>query len=184
MRMGPVAVTVARVAKEIELRRHTDADEDVLTAEGVAAALEIAHASEATTSSRSRPARSVRPRRSPASSPPSASKCRSASWSSRACARRLRTAGARPTRRLVAAHSGPYARPILSSSRKTRSGSAPRSDASSTACPTAAVPSSSATARRMRPPSLALPVRSRRRSRRGGVRVVARDDGYQVEPLA
>jgi broad specificity phosphatase PhoE len=29
------------VSKEIELRRHTDADEDVLTAEGVAAALEI-----------------------------------------------------------------------------------------------------------------------------------------------
>jgi broad specificity phosphatase PhoE len=29
------------VAKEIELRRHTDADEDVLTAEGVAMALEI-----------------------------------------------------------------------------------------------------------------------------------------------
>jgi broad specificity phosphatase PhoE len=29
------------VSREIELRRHTDADEDVLTAEGVAAALEI-----------------------------------------------------------------------------------------------------------------------------------------------
>jgi broad specificity phosphatase PhoE len=29
------------VVREIELRRHTDADEDVLTAEGVAAALEI-----------------------------------------------------------------------------------------------------------------------------------------------
>ena len=29
------------MAREIELRRHTDADEDVLTAEGVAAALEI-----------------------------------------------------------------------------------------------------------------------------------------------
>jgi len=29
------------VAKEIELRRHTDADEDILTAEGVAAALAI-----------------------------------------------------------------------------------------------------------------------------------------------
>ncbi len=29
------------MSKEIELRRHTDADEDVLTAEGVAAALEI-----------------------------------------------------------------------------------------------------------------------------------------------
>jgi broad specificity phosphatase PhoE len=35
------AVSVARVGKEIELRRHTGADEDILTAEGVAAALEI-----------------------------------------------------------------------------------------------------------------------------------------------
>jgi phosphohistidine phosphatase SixA len=39
--VGPLAVTVARVVREIELRRHTDADEDVLTAEGVTAALEI-----------------------------------------------------------------------------------------------------------------------------------------------
>ena len=38
---GPLAVSVGRVAREIELRRHTDADGDVLTAEGVAAALEI-----------------------------------------------------------------------------------------------------------------------------------------------
>jgi broad specificity phosphatase PhoE len=36
-----LAVSVASVAKEIELRRHTDADEDVLTAAGVAAALAI-----------------------------------------------------------------------------------------------------------------------------------------------
>jgi broad specificity phosphatase PhoE len=35
------AVTVREVRREIELRRHTDADGDVLTAEGVAAALEI-----------------------------------------------------------------------------------------------------------------------------------------------
>jgi broad specificity phosphatase PhoE len=41
MRAGPLAVSVAPVGREIELRRHTDADEDVLTAEGVAAALEI-----------------------------------------------------------------------------------------------------------------------------------------------
>jgi broad specificity phosphatase PhoE len=41
MRVGHLAVTVGQVAKEIELRRHTDAGEDVLTAEGVAAALEI-----------------------------------------------------------------------------------------------------------------------------------------------
>ena len=35
------AVSVRAVRREIELRRHTDADGDVLTAEGVAAALEI-----------------------------------------------------------------------------------------------------------------------------------------------
>ena len=33
--------SVARIGKEIELRRHTDADGDVLTDEGVAAALEL-----------------------------------------------------------------------------------------------------------------------------------------------
>src|ERR671937_354902 len=38
---GTIAVSVADVGREIELRRHTDADGDVLTAEGVAAALEI-----------------------------------------------------------------------------------------------------------------------------------------------
>ncbi len=41
MRARPLAVSVARVRREIELRRHTDADGDVLTTEGVAAALEI-----------------------------------------------------------------------------------------------------------------------------------------------
>src|ERR671931_1297780 len=41
MRAGPLAVSVAQVGREIELRRHTDADDDVLTAEGVAAALQI-----------------------------------------------------------------------------------------------------------------------------------------------
>jgi broad specificity phosphatase PhoE len=35
------AVSVARMSREVELRRHTDADDDILTAEGVAAALEI-----------------------------------------------------------------------------------------------------------------------------------------------
>jgi len=38
---GLLAVSVAQVGKEIELRRHTDADEDVLTVDGVAAALAI-----------------------------------------------------------------------------------------------------------------------------------------------
>src|ERR671934_1909773 len=38
---GTIAVSVADVGREIELRRHTDAEGDVLTAEGVTAALEI-----------------------------------------------------------------------------------------------------------------------------------------------
>jgi broad specificity phosphatase PhoE len=38
---GALVVSVAQVGREIELRRHTDADEDVLTAEGITAALEI-----------------------------------------------------------------------------------------------------------------------------------------------
>jgi phosphohistidine phosphatase SixA len=41
MRARPPAVSVGQVEREIELRRHTDADGDVLTAEGVTAALEI-----------------------------------------------------------------------------------------------------------------------------------------------
>jgi broad specificity phosphatase PhoE len=41
MRAKPPAVSVTPVSREIELRRHTDADGDVLTDEGVAAALEI-----------------------------------------------------------------------------------------------------------------------------------------------
>ena len=38
---GALVGSVARVGKEVELRRHTDAADDVLTAEGVVAALEI-----------------------------------------------------------------------------------------------------------------------------------------------
>jgi hypothetical protein len=41
VRARPLAVSVAHVGREIELRRHTDPDGDVLTLEGVAAALEI-----------------------------------------------------------------------------------------------------------------------------------------------
>src|SRR6266498_3612886 len=41
MRAKPLAVSVTPVSREIELRRHTDADGDVLTDEGVAAALEL-----------------------------------------------------------------------------------------------------------------------------------------------
>ncbi len=40
-RTEALAVSVAPVAKEIELRRHTDADADILTAEGLTAALAI-----------------------------------------------------------------------------------------------------------------------------------------------
>ena len=76
MQTGAVAVSVAEVSREVELRRHTDADGDVLTAEGVAAALEMAPASRAATTSRSRRARSGRRRRLPASSRRSANQCR------------------------------------------------------------------------------------------------------------
>jgi hypothetical protein len=41
VRVRRLAVSVAQVDREIELRRHTDADENVLSTEGVAAALEI-----------------------------------------------------------------------------------------------------------------------------------------------
>src|SRR5919204_3619256 len=41
MRAGPLAGSVVQVDRTVELRRHTDADGDVLTPEGVAAALEI-----------------------------------------------------------------------------------------------------------------------------------------------
>lgn len=41
VRSGPLAVSVLSVGKEVELWRHTDADGDVLTADGVRAALEI-----------------------------------------------------------------------------------------------------------------------------------------------
>jgi broad specificity phosphatase PhoE len=41
MQPGTPVASVASVDKEIELRRHTDADGDVLTAEGVRVALEI-----------------------------------------------------------------------------------------------------------------------------------------------
>jgi broad specificity phosphatase PhoE len=39
--LGTALLASGDVAKEVELRRHTDADGDVLTADGVAAALEI-----------------------------------------------------------------------------------------------------------------------------------------------
>jgi phosphohistidine phosphatase SixA len=40
-RAAALVVSVAQVGREIELRRHTEAEEDVLSAEGVKAALEI-----------------------------------------------------------------------------------------------------------------------------------------------
>ena len=41
LQAGALAVSVAEVSKGVELRRHTDADDDVLTAEGVTVAREI-----------------------------------------------------------------------------------------------------------------------------------------------
>jgi hypothetical protein len=68
------------MGREIELRRHTDAADDILTAEGVAAALEIgARLRGGYHLAPSRPAPSAQRRRSPASSPGSAKRCRAAS---------------------------------------------------------------------------------------------------------
>jgi hypothetical protein len=63
------------MSRFVELRRHTDNDGDVLTDQGVAAALRIGAASRAATGWASPPARSAPPRRWPACSPPSASRC-------------------------------------------------------------------------------------------------------------
>jgi hypothetical protein len=41
LQAGALAVSVTEVSKGVELRRHTDADDDVLTAEGVTVAPEI-----------------------------------------------------------------------------------------------------------------------------------------------
>jgi hypothetical protein len=166
VKAGPFGVSVAEVGREIGVRRHTDADGDVLTAEGLRRRSRLAPASRAATTSRSRRARSGRRRRLPASSRRSANQCRVASWSSQACGRRSRTGGAPRTKRRAAAGWRHYARPILSSSHRTRSDWAPRSAESSTTCPTAATPTSSATVRRTRPPYSASP-RDRRAARKG-----------------
>jgi hypothetical protein len=155
MRAKPPAVSVTPVSREIELRRHTTPTATFSPTRGWRQRWRSEHASEAATSSRSRPAPSARRRRSPASSPRSASRCSTASWSSRVCAPRSRTAGARRTRRPQAARSPHYATPTPSSSRRIPSGSASHSVASSTLCPMTPAPSSSATVRRTRPPSSA-----------------------------
>ena len=95
MRAKPLAVSVTPVSREIELRRHTDADGDVLTDEGVAAALELGARLRggyqlAVSTGAQRATQTLA-----CSSPRSASRCRVASWSSRVCGRRSRTAGAR-----------------------------------------------------------------------------------------
>jgi hypothetical protein len=140
-------------AEEPDQRRVADSPNHALRGEETIVARQrwrSAHASGALTHSPSRAAPSGRRRRSPASSPRSASRCRAASLSSRACGRRSRTAGARPTRRQEAARSGRCARPIRNSSRRTRRRLGAALVRVLEACPTAAVPSSSATARRTR----------------------------------
>jgi hypothetical protein len=160
------AVSVARVGKEIELRRHTGADEDILTAEGVAAALEIGarlrggyHLAVSTGAQRATQTLA----------------CFLAALGQDVPGGVVVEPGLRSQvedrwraayQKAESGASGRYARPIPSSSRRTRRGSVPRSAASSTACPRAAAPSWSATAQQMRPPSSASPARSWRHSQR------------------
>ena len=156
--------------REIELWRHTDADEDFLTPEGVAAALEIGarlrggyHVAVSTGAQRATQTLACFLASLGQQVP-------AASWSSQVCGRRSRTAGARPMRRGEAARSGPYARPTPSSSRRTRSGSARRSAASSTACPTTEAAVLGLTG------EIVAPL-----AKGAGVRILARDDGYRLE---
>jgi hypothetical protein len=177
-------VSVAHAGREIELRRHTDADGDVLTAEGVAAALEIGarlrggyHLAVSTGAQRATQALAsflaALGEQVPGGVVVEAGLRSQVEDRWRAAYQKAETA-----------RSGLCARPIPSSSRGTRSGSAPPFAASSTACPKTAAPSSSATARRMRPRSSASPARSWRRSRKERASASATgDDGFQVEPF-
>jgi hypothetical protein len=125
------------MAKYVELRRHTDADGNVLTPEGCGRRSRSDCALRAATTCSSRPARSGRLRRSPASLRDSERRCRREWWSSPDCAPAPRTAGERPIRRPGAAHSRRSARRTPSSSRKTPPRSRPRCVASLTYCPKA-----------------------------------------------
>ena len=99
------------MAKEIELRRHTDSDGDSLTEDGVQAALEIGAKLRGSYELLARRGHSAPPRPSPALPVASASGCRAAWWSSRASDPKSRTAGAGHIRRLGAANSAHSARP-------------------------------------------------------------------------
>ncbi len=160
MRAKPLAVSVTPVSREIELRRHTDADGDVLTDEGVAAALELGARLRggyqlAVSTGAQRATQTLA--------------CFLAALGEQVPGGVVVESGLRsqvedrwrapPTRRREAARSRHYATPTPSSSPRTPSGSASHSVASSTLWPTTAAPSSSATARRTRPPSSASPAK-------------------------
>ena len=135
----------------MELRRHTDADGDTLTAAGIAAALEIGAGLRggydlAVSSGAQRATQTIA--------------CFLAALDQQVPAgvvvesglrSPVEDAGAPRTRRREVARSRDCARLILNSSPRTRSGSAPRSAASSTACLTMAAPWSSGTARQTKP---------------------------------
>ena len=172
------------MVREIELRRHTDADGDVLTVDGVEAALEIG----ARLRGDYRVAVSTGAQRATQTlacflAALGASECRAVSSSSLVCGRRWRAAGARPTRRREAAHSRRYARLTRISSQRIRSDSAPRSFASSTPCPTAAAlvvghsPTNEAAILGLTG-EIVAPL-----EKGAGVLVVARDDRYRVRAV-
>jgi hypothetical protein len=120
------------MATEIELRRHTDSDGDVLTQEGVPAALEVGAdlrgGCQLLVSSGAQRATQTLACFACALD----SGCPVGHWS--------RAAGARPISRPEAASSAHCARPIQGRSRRTRRSSVPPSGGSSTAYPMAAGP--------------------------------------------
>ena len=154
------------MAREIELRRHTDADGDALTAAGVAAALEIGAGlcggyDLAVSSGAQRATQTLA--------------CFLAALDQQVPAGVVVEPGLRSSVeegwRAAYHKAGSGALEALreadpSSSPRTRSASAPRSAASSTACPTMAGPWSSGTALQTKPPSWVSPARSWRRCRR------------------
>jgi hypothetical protein len=140
------------MAQYVELRRHTDADGDVLTLEGVRAAVAIGSRLEGSyevlvSSGVQRATQTLA-----CFLAGLGEKVRQGVVVERGCARAPRTAGGRPTRRLGAARSRRYARPTLSSSRKTPPGSRPGCVASPAGSPKEVARSSPATARPTKPP--------------------------------
>ena len=135
---GTEAVSVASVGREIEVRRHTDADGDVLTAEGVRAALAIG----AGLSGEYELAVSTGAQRTTQTLA-----CFLAALAQQVPGGVIVEPGLRseveerwrwPTREREAPRCRHYAKLTPSSSRKTRSGSAPRSAVCSTTCRRAA----------------------------------------------